>query len=189
MQEVVLMTDVSGDSASLRSPEIHIGGASTPDELLRAERDIRARLAGEPYDFEAAQAIQNIYRAASATRVRAERELLNREHLTWGGFTTLWVLWVWGTMDSSSLALECGVAKGTMTGIVTTLERRGLVARSRAKKDRRRVEVGLTDTGTDLIARLYPRFNMFEVELTKNLTAQERLTLASLLRRVIKHTE
>lgn len=162
---------------------------TTDDELLRAERDIRARLAGEPFDFEAAQAIQNIYRAASAVRVRAERELLNECNLTWGGFTMLWVLWVWGTMDSSTLAAECGVAKGTMTGMVTTLEKRGLVARARDDEDRRRIEVALTDAGRDLIAELYPRFNGFEITLTEPLSADERRTLARLLRTVIQAAE
>ena len=162
---------------------------TTDDELLRAERDIRARLAGEPFDFEAAQAIQNIYRAASAVRVRAERELLNECNLTWGGFTMLWVLWVWGTMDSSTLAAECGVAKGTMTGMVTTLEKRGLVARARDDEDRRRIEVALTEAGRDLIAELYPRFNGFEITLTESLSADERRTLARLLRTVIQAAE
>ena len=159
------------------------------DDLLRAERDIRDRLAGEPFDFEAAQAIQNIYRAASAVRVRAERELLNTRNLTWGGFTMLWVLWVWGTMDSSTLAAECGVAKGTMTGMVTTLEKRGLVERSRDTDDRRRIEVALTDEGEAVIAELYPRFNALEVDLTSGLTASQRQMLAGLLRAVITNAD
>lgn len=160
------------------------------DTLLRQERDIRARLAGEPFDFEAAQAIQNIYRAASAVRVRAERELLSDHGLTWGGFTMLWVLWVWGTMDSSTLAAECGVAKGTMTGMVTTLEKRELVSRSRDAEDRRRIEVTLTDAGTALIADLYPRFNSgLETRLTDGLSTQEQQDLSRLLRRIITNAD
>lgn len=162
---------------------------SDRDELLRAEHDIRARLAGQPFDFESAQAIQNIYRAASAVRVRAEREHLAEHRLTWGGFTMLWVLWVWGAMDSSSLAAECGVAKGTMTGMVTTLEKRDLVTRTRDGDDRRRVEVALTDQGEALIADLYPRFNRFETVLTDVLSGDERRELARLLRVVISRAE
>ena len=159
------------------------------EELLQQEQDIRARLSGEAFDFEAAQAIQNIYRAASAVRVRAERELLNEQNLTWGGFTLLWVLWVWGTMDSSSLAAECGVAKGTMTGMVTTLEKRGLVERNRDSDDRRRVEVGLTTAGTDLIAELYLRFNKLEIALTDGLSAKDQQQLSTLLRRIITNAD
>lgn len=159
------------------------------DELLRQERDIRARLADEPFDFEAAQAIQNIYRAASAVRLRGERELLSEQGLTWGGFTMLWVLWVWGAMDSSSLASECGVAKGTMTGMVTTLEKRDLVQRSRGGDDRRRVEVSLTAAGEAMIAELYPRFNKTEIELVDGLSPDEVQIVARLLRRIITNAE
>lgn len=155
------------------------------DELLQQERDIRARLADEPFDFEAAQAIQNIYRAASAVRNRADRELLGIENLSWGGFTILWVLWVWGAKESSELASECDLAKGTVTGMVTTLEKRGLVARTRLTSDRRRVEVALTDSGADLIGRLYPQFNKVEVDLVGGLTDDEQSQLAALLRKVI----
>ena len=164
-------------------------GPTPEQELLQQERDIRSRLAGEAFDFEAAQAIQNIYRAASAVRVRAERELLNDHNLTWGGFTMLWVLWVWGTMDSSSLASECGVAKGTMTGMVTTLEKRGLVERNRDDDDRRRVEVQLTPAGTDLIAEVYPRFNKLEIVLTDGLSGAEQQQLSTLLRRIITNAD
>ena len=101
----------------------------------------------------------------------------------------LWVLWVWGTMDSSTLAAECGVAKGTMTGMVTTLEKRGLVQRARDGDDRRRVEIELTAAGEALIADLYPRFNKTEIVLTDGLTDDERRELARLLRSVITNAE
>lgn len=154
-------------------------------ELLQQERDIRARLADEPFDFESAQAIQNIYRAAAAVRRRGERELLGAEGLSWGGFTALWVLWVWGAMETSSLAAECDLTKGTMTGIVTTLEKRELVERTRVAGDRRRVEVALTAAGEEVISRVYPQFNKIEVELVDGLTPAERQALAGLLRRII----
>lgn len=162
--------------------------AST-EELLGAERDIRAKLAGQTFDFDAAQAIQNIYRAASAVRARAERELLAPEHLSWGGFTLLWVLWVWGPMDSTSLAAECGVAKGTLTGMVTTLERRKLVKRARSKVDRRRIQVALTARGDKVISRTYPEFNKFEIEFCTGLNLADQQELARLLRQVIRNAE
>src|SRR5690606_15242350 len=51
---------------------------SSPDDqdLLEAERDIRAKLGTRDFDFESMQAIANIYRAAAAVRRRAEREVL-----------------------------------------------------------------------------------------------------------------
>lgn len=161
--------------------------STVPDELglLRVERDIRDRLRDEPLDFASLLAVSNIYRAAGAVRRRAERELLQEAGLSWGGFTILWVLWIWGEMETSRLATECDLAKGTLTGMLSTLERQGRVARRRLDRDRRRVTVGLTEAGHTTIAELFPRFNAFEGTMTDGLTDEQKADLARLLRVVI----
>ena len=159
--------------------------STDPDHLLRAERDIRDRLGDRPLDFVSLQAISNIYRAAAAVRRRAERGVLARHDLSWGGFTILWVLWVWGEMETAELASECDLAKGTLTGMVTTLEKQGLVERSRVASDRRRVTVALTDDGLSTIEELFPEFNQFERSMTEGLEAGDKNELARLLRSVI----
>lgn len=153
--------------------------------LLRVEQDIGERLRDEPLDFASLLAVSNIYRAAAGVRRRAEREVLNDSGLSWGGFTILWVLWIWGEMETSRLAAECDLAKGTLTGMVTTLERQGLVARHRQPSDRRRVRVDLTPSGRATIAELFPRFNAFEGLMTAGLTEGQKAELARLLRMVI----
>lgn len=154
--------------------------------LLDAERDVQARLGDEPLDFASLDAISNIYRAAVAVRRRAEREVLAEHRLSFGGFTILWVLWVWNEMETARLADECGLAKGTLTGMLTTLEKRNLVERTRMPNDKRRVLVKLTADGTALIADLFPRFNQFEGLMSAGLTTAEKTELARLLRVVIK---
>lgn len=154
--------------------------------LLSAEKDIQAHFQDATwFDFLAQQAISNIYRAAAKVRNRLEQELLSRWGLSWGGFTCLWVLWIWGEMESSRLARQCGVAKGTLTGTVTTLENRGLVTRRRMAGDRRRVSVSLTSDGLALVKELYPRFNASERALTSGLSDDERAQLARLLRKIM----
>jgi len=71
------------------------------DVLLDAERDVQARLGDRPLDFDSLDAISNIYRAAAAVRQRAEREVLSDYNLSFGGFTILWVLWVWDDMEAA----------------------------------------------------------------------------------------
>lgn len=161
--------------------------AANPEHLLAAERDIRARLGGHPFDFESMQAIANIYRAAAAVRRRAEREVLAEENLSWGGFTILYVLWVWGEMETARLAAECDLAKGTLTGMLRTLEKQDLVERTRHTEDRRRVSVSLTAHGLATIEDVFPRFNEFEAKMTTGLDEQERATLSRLLRVVIEN--
>ena len=153
--------------------------------LLDAERRIQERLGGRRLDFDSMLAVSNIYRAATAVRRRAERAVLFEFGLSWGGFTTLWVLWVWGEMQTADLADECDLSKGTLTGVVKTLERRGFVERRQVESDRRRVTVALTGAGLDTIERLFPRFNLYEGEMVGELSTAEKRELAELLRRVI----
>jgi DNA-binding MarR family transcriptional regulator len=154
------------------------------DVVLEAERDIRARLGDHSIDFEAMLAVSNIYRAANAVRNRMEREVLAPAGLSWGGFTILFVLWVWGDRETAELAEDCGLAKGTLSGMLTTLEKGGLVRRSRHAGDRRRVVVTMLPDGLDLIESVFPEFNRYEGKFTADLEHEERLELARLLRRV-----
>jgi DNA-binding MarR family transcriptional regulator len=161
----------------------------SPEEssLLEAEQHIEARLGDRDLDFASMHAIANIYRAAAAVRRMAEREPLATGGLSWGGFSILWVLWVWGEMETAKLAAECELAKGTLTGMVSTLERQGMVVRTRLEHDRRRVLVSLTPQGLDAIERLAPLFNDFEAKMTIGLDDAEKRELSRLLRVVSKN--
>lgn len=165
------------------------GADTATSELLDAERDIQARLGDRPLDFDSLLAVSNIYRAAAAVRRRAERDLLAPAGLSWGGFTILWVLWVWGEKETAALAAECDLAKGTLTGMVTTLERQALVHRERMPADRRRVTVALTPAGHALIEDLFPRFNAFEGAMTAGLDLAQKRALAELLRTVTTNAQ
>jgi DNA-binding MarR family transcriptional regulator len=154
------------------------------DVVLEAERDIRSRLGDRALDFEAMLAVSNIYRAANAVRNRMEREVLAPASLSWGGFTILFVLWVWGERETGQLAENCGLAKGTLSGMLTTLEKSGLVERSRHSEDGRRVVVRLLDVGLDTIESVFPEFNRHEAKFIADLDHDERRELARLLRRV-----
>lgn len=153
-----------------------------PEVVLEAERDIRARLGDRPLDFDALLAVSNIYRAANAVRNRMEKEVLAPAGLSWGGFTILFVLWVWGDRETGDLAHDCGVAKGTLSGMVATLERVGLVSRSRHPEDGRKVVVHLEPSGVEAIEGLFPVFNRHEALFTARLDTEERHELARLLR-------
>jgi DNA-binding MarR family transcriptional regulator len=155
-----------------------------PDVVLEAERDIRAALGDRPLDFDSLLAVSNIYRAANAVRNRMEREVLSPAGLSWGGFTILFVLWVWGAKETAELADDCGLAKGTLTGMLHTLESSRLVARERHPEDGRKVVVSLRPLGTETIESVFPRFNQFETLLTDPLDLEEKHELARLLRLV-----
>jgi MarR family transcriptional regulator, organic hydroperoxide resistance regulator len=153
-------------------------------DLVRAERDIQRKLGDRSLDFEALAMVSNIYRAANVVRAHMERNVLAAEQLSWAAFATLWVLWVWGDMETRQIAAEIGVSKATMSGVVTTLERRGLVARETHATDGRLVVVSMTADGIALIERVFPAFNAHEAQVTAGLTTSQRKHLAPALRAI-----
>jgi DNA-binding MarR family transcriptional regulator len=156
----------------------------SPEVVLQAERDINARLKGQRCDFTAMSAVSNVYRAGTAVRNHMERTVLAEYQLSWAAFTVLWVLWIWGIQETGHVADEAGVTKGTLTGVVKTLQSRKLIRRIPHKDDRRRVSIGLTNAGERLIEDLFPSFNRHEHEAVRMLTDAEQRTLARLLRKV-----
>ena len=74
-------------------------------------------------------AISNIYRTGSAVRNHMERSLLTDYDLSWVAFTVLWVLWIWGAQETGHVAAEAGITKGTLTGVMKTLQSRKLIKR------------------------------------------------------------
>jgi MarR family transcriptional regulator, organic hydroperoxide resistance regulator len=158
-------------------------------DLVRAERDIRNRIGDQPLDFAAMAAVSNIYRAANVIRNHMERKVLADEDLSWAAFTVLFVLWIWGEQQTRHLAAEAGVTKGTLTGVLKTLEKRGLAKRRGHAGDGRLVLVGLEPKGLAVIERLFPAFNAGEAMVSASLTEEEKDQLASLLRKIIRSAE
>lgn len=159
-------------------------GSAEDDELTRAERDIRARLGDRPFDFRAMAAISNIYRAATTVRNHMEQRVLAAHGLSWSSFTVLWVLWIWGEQETRHVAAETGTTKGTLTGVLKTLEARRLVLRSTHPEDGRRVLVRLSPRGLAVIEEVFPLFNAEEAFASSALEPAEQEQLAHLLRKV-----
>jgi DNA-binding MarR family transcriptional regulator len=158
-------------------------------DLVQAERDIRTRIGEQELDFAAMAAVSNIYRAANAIRNQLEQQVLAEEDLSWAAFTVLFELWIWGDQQTRHLAAEAGVTKGTLTGVLKTLEKRGLARRRGHEEDGRLVLVSLEPRGQAVIERLFPAFNRGEALVSASLTAKEKDQLASLLRKIIRTVE
>ena len=171
-----------------RSASADAEGSAGAD-VVRQERDVQARLGGLPIDPHALAAVSNVFRVANAVRLHMERQVLGADGISWTGFVVLWVLWVWGEQEARHLAAVCGVSSATLTGVVGTLEGRGLVARRRHAVDGRLVIVKLTPAGRRMIRRLFPRFNEHEALVVSRLGTDEQDQLAHLLREVLHAVE
>jgi DNA-binding MarR family transcriptional regulator len=73
----------------------------------------------------------------------------------------------------SLIASRMMVTRATTTGLLDTLERRGLVRRLAVVGDGRARPVALTDTGRQLVARLVPEMHRFERQLMDALTEHQ----------------
>jgi DNA-binding MarR family transcriptional regulator len=131
-------------------------------------------------------AVSNLFRASTAIRRHMEANVLAPDRLSWTSFVGLWVLWVWGEMEARNFAAAVGISRPTASGVLTTLERRGYVARRRDDRDGRMVLISLTDDGRDKIAELFPRFNAEERAVTSHLAPGQQDALASMLRTLLR---
>jgi DNA-binding MarR family transcriptional regulator len=157
--------------------------------LAETERAVAERLAGLTLDMPAMAAVQNVYRAAGAVRNHLERTVLAPHDLTWTGWVVLWVVWIWGEIETRDAAAEAGISKGTLTGVVGTLQTHGLLRRRTHPDDARRALLSLTPKGVRLMTTLFPRFNEQESFVTGSLSADELRALASSLRKVTIRVE
>ncbi len=159
------------------------------DGLLPAERKVLEQLGHLPLDFRAMWAVSNLFRASAAIRRHMEARVLADDRLSWTSFVALWVLWVWGEMESRDLASAVGISRPTSTGVVTTLERRGFVRRRKSAEDGRMVRVSLTEAGRSKIEELFPRFNAEEVAVTAHLSPEQQEGMAVMLRSMLRTAE
>ena len=82
------------------------------------------------------------------TRLSRDFESVHRRRgWSWPGFRIMNVLWALGPVEIRDLARLTGDSRAAISSAVNTLERDGLVMRSRGAPDRRLVRVALTDRG------------------------------------------
>ena len=155
-------------------------------ELRAAERAVKNALGELPLDFHALLAVTNIFRAATAARNHMEGSILVAHQLSWSAFVSLFVLRVWGPQESHRLAAQAGITGGTLTGVLNTLERRGLAKRTAHPTDGRRVITRATAKGRKVVDSIMPLINREEMLITRDLTARERDELSRLLRKVLR---
>ena len=160
--------------------------AATDDELVEAERLIRAELGALDLDFVALAAVSNIFRAATAVRNHMERGVLREYELSWSAFVVLFVLRIWGEQPSGHLAAEAGITGGTLTGVLNTLQRKGYAERLPHPTDGRRTLVRTTESGHRVVDEIMPAFNKQEALVTRDLGDTEATLLAAYLRTLLR---
>jgi len=153
--------------------------------LAETERTAASHLRDLDIDFAAQAALSNLYRAANATRKHFSSTVLKESDLTWTSFVVLWVVWMQDGLETRQAAAEAAITKATLTGVVKTLEGRGLMRRVGDEVDRRLVHLELTDSGKDLMEVLFPKFNQQEAHVVSTLSKKRLAELTEGLRSIV----
>ncbi|HWA44239.1 MAG TPA: MarR family transcriptional regulator [Hypericibacter adhaerens] len=169
------------------------GDAGSPGKKPRAHRSQKPlaellgerRVAGLGINLDSMALVSNIHRAAGFIRQHFERSVLKESDLHWSAFVVLWCLWIFGELETRRLAVEAGVAKSTLSSILNMLEGRKLVRRRANELERRLVIVNLTAGGTELISRLFPKFNAEETRIVAKLTARQMDSATEAIRMIL----
>lgn len=110
---------------------------------------------GGQAEVRALSAFITLMRAADAFSGHLHRRLAGKG-LSVSQFGVLEALMHLGELCQGELAAKLLRSCGSITSVVEGLEKRGLVARTRAKEDSRFVRVSLTGSGRRLIAGIFP---------------------------------
>ena len=86
-----------------------------------------------------------------------------------------------GSLSPTTIADRLIITTASMTSLLDTLQRRGLVQRTPDLKDRRRVVVTITTEGRTVIRRLLPEMLSLQDEVAAALSPDDRAELVRLL--------
>jgi DNA-binding MarR family transcriptional regulator len=104
---------------------------------------------------------------------------------SWSGFRIMLAVHVWGPLEPRQIAPLAGVTRASISAVLNTLERDGLVQRLRDSADRRIVTIVLTDLGTEKLRETYVEQHRVEREWAATLTSRERSQFIAAMRKMI----
>lgn len=151
-------------------------------------------------DPSACEAFLHLLRTSDEVFGVSER-YLSDNNISQGRFSVLMLLWKGGQRREASapdgscgeaprtpaeLAEAAGVTRATMTGLIDTLERDGLVRREPDPDDRRMMSVRLTPKAETYLKQMLPGHFQTMARLMAPLSESERKTLVRLLTKVLQ---
>jgi DNA-binding MarR family transcriptional regulator len=132
-------------------------------------------------DLDAMILMLNLVRVLKSMEQDVETNVHRPSGTTWAAFRVLFTLRHAGPLMPMELAGLFSVSKASISSVLDTLERGGLITREASSDDGRSVYATLTDRGAQAAAELFRRQNLREIEWSRILTPRERKTLLRLL--------
>ena len=113
---------------------------------------------------------------------------LQEHRLTISQFGVLESLYHLGPLQTNELGTKILKSSGNMTLVIDNLEKRALVRRERGQKDRRCIEIHLTEAGNNLIDMILPGHIAGVVDAFNVLNPEEQQVLNTLCRKLGKRS-
>jgi MarR family 2-MHQ and catechol resistance regulon transcriptional repressor len=138
---------------------------------------------GSPDEIRSLNAYIAVTRAADSMNARLYRRLIPH-NISLSQFAALDILLHLGPLSPHEIAHKMLKSGGNITMVVDNLEKRGFIRRERQLRDRRVVQIFLTDQGRALIKRLMPEAVDVIGQEMSVLSESDKESLRDLCRRV-----
>jgi MarR family transcriptional regulator, negative regulator of the multidrug operon emrRAB len=170
---------VPNDSSNHRDPDIQDYWSLVD----RAQELIPTRVDG--VDMEASRLVMSLNRATRTVIYDLDVQTLRPLHQTDSTFRVLFVLWVAGPSSPHMVASLSSMPRPTVSSLITSLRKDGLVERQDDPEDGRGATLHLTPAGIEVIAKAFADHNRREQEWASLLTPIERKLLIMLLEKLM----
>ncbi|RYF59668.1 MAG: MarR family transcriptional regulator [Comamonadaceae bacterium] len=158
-------------------------GAHEMDALI--DRVLAARYSG--IDSKSLRMSTNLKRTLTLLSHRETEAVYDRFDCPEAGSRVLSMLWIFGEMATRDICKLTGVSRQAVSGVLSTLEKRGLVSRERAKgQDRRQHTVCITQSGVELIGPSLIAQNQVHSTFFSVLSADEAEQFGSILSKLLR---
>jgi DNA-binding MarR family transcriptional regulator len=135
-------------------------------------------------DAEVLTAALNLVRVSNLLVTDLESRVHRPSGWTWAGFRVMFAVLVTEKAEPREVARLAGVTRASVSGVLNTLERSGLVVRERSSADRRVVTVRLTPRGRRATIAAFERNHAVEKLWLSGLSRAELHRLIGLLHRL-----
>jgi DNA-binding MarR family transcriptional regulator len=113
------------------------------------------------------------------------KQLVKRVGLTGPQLVILQEISTQGEVTAGEIARAVSLSQATVTGILERMEKRGLLARQRSDRDKRRIMVSITATGEQILKDAPPLMQEAFVERFSSLQDWEQTMILSALQRLV----
>lgn len=162
-----------------------VGADRRGDEDLSRLVQQRGGELARDVDGDVSTALSNLLWVAGDLLGQLETEVHRPSGWSWAGFRIMLTAYLLGPLEPRVAARLAGVTRASISAVLNTLERDGLVERRRESADRRVVAIVLTEQGRKAVRLGFRRHHEVERRFAAPLDRRELVQLNELLQRLL----